>query len=95
MNGPRFLRSAGDLDVVIGPYAPTFIEEDQRVIFLEGSRGFVSADNFEWMKTATPAELGAMRMIRISDAPPEWLPKPPKLPEFRYDHTPGGPNRDR
>lgn len=76
MNGPTFLRSAGDLEVVIGWYAPTFVGDNERAIFYDGRRGYVSHDTFEWIKTADPAELGAVRVIRIETTPPEWLTRP-------------------
>jgi len=79
MNGPQYLRSAGDLDVVTGVYIPTFIDE-QRIVVYDGKRGYVSPENFEWMKTAGPQELGAMRVIRIRSDAPTWMTRPTEPP---------------
>ena len=87
-NGPMYLRSASDLDVFVNAYLPTFVSGGERVIVYDGKRAYVSRENFDWMKTASPEELGGMRVMRITEhASDGWLPKSPKLsPEiFRWN----------
>lgn len=77
VNGPMYLRSASDMDVFINDYVPTFFADSERAIVYDGKKAFVSRETFEWMKTASSDELGAMRVMRITEASKKWIPKAP------------------
>jgi hypothetical protein len=82
--GPMYLRSAGDLDVFPSD-VPTRVVEGERLVIYDGKRAYVSYDNFTWMKSATPDELGAMRVMRVTQAyVKDRMVKAPKLESFRY-----------
>lgn len=79
-NGPLYLSASSDLDVFVNAYLPTFVSGGERVIVYDGKRGYVSRENFDWMKTATSEQLGGMRVMRITEnASDGWIPKAPKL----------------
>lgn len=87
MSGPLYLHATDGVEIFSRPYAPTFVSGGERVLIFNGKHGFVSPENFEWMKTASSDDLGKMRVMRITEhASEDWLPKVPKLrPEsFRY-----------
>lgn len=88
-NGPMYLRASDGIDVFVNGYLPTFVSGGERVIVYDGKRGYVSRENFDWMKTATPEELGAMRVMRITEtASKGWMPKAPRLELETFRWTP-------
>lgn len=85
MSGPMYLRDSSGVDVFINAYVPEFFADGERAIVYDGKRGYVSRETFQWMKTATSAELGDMRVMRItSTAAKGWMPPTPKPESFRY-----------
>jgi len=83
--GPLYLRATDGMEVFIRAAAPTFVSGQERVLIFDGKHGFVSPENFAWMKTAAPANLGKMRVMQITKTASDgWLPKAPKLDSFRY-----------
>lgn len=87
MNGPLYLRATDGVEVFVRQHVPTLVSGGERVLIFNGKHGFVSPENFEWMKTAPPDDLGKMRVMRITEhASEDWLPKAPKLraESFRY-----------
>jgi hypothetical protein len=82
-----YLRSSGDFDVFVSDFVPTLVSGGERVIVYDGKRGYVSRENFDWMKTAAPDDLGKMRVMRVTlSASDGWVPKTPplELETFRY-----------
>ena len=82
--GPMYLRDGSDIEVL--PSAvPTRVVEGERLVVYDGKHAYVSPENFEWMKTAQADELGAMRVMRVTQAHTKgWLPKRPELESWRY-----------